>query len=326
MSWIATPLPRFGSQWHWMSPQELFGEAIRLENEGQRELALDVFRQLTETSPTRNVFLRLASLSMDLGLPDDAVRAFERALEIDGRCGVALMELGILAIRRRDFELAETHLKRACEITEHPGGFSLLGVALRHRGKALEAEEACRHALRIDPKYEEAHYNLGVILRHDRRSEAEASFRTALELDPGFACAHRELGFVLAHGAPNPEAEAHLRRAIELDPGDAWAHIYLGTYLWSAGVAAAVAEFRTAAQLKPRWAVPLWSLGNIHEDVLGDFDSAQSYFERALELQPDSQEALKGLGRLIRKRGRKRLAIDGTGSAQAGPAPQTPLG
>ena len=208
-----------------MSPQELFTEAIRLENEGQRELALDGFRRLTETNPTRNAFLRLAGLSKELGLLEDAEKAFHRALEIDGRCALALMELGLLAIGRRDFELAETHLKKACEIKEYPGGFSLLGMALHNRGKAIEAEQAYRHALRIDPNYEEAHYNLGVLLRHDRPSEAEASFRTALELDPDYACAHRELGFLLARGGPNPEAESHLRRAIELDPHDerAWA-------------------------------------------------------------------------------------------------------
>jgi protein O-GlcNAc transferase len=231
------------------------------------------------------------------------------ALEIDGRSTLALRGLGILAIDRRNFAAAESYLKKACEIEEDPGGFSLLGVALRNVGKDVEAEAAYRRAIRLDPKYEEAYYNLGVLLRDDRPSEAQALFRTALELDPGYGCAHRELGFVLTKRGANPETEMHLRKSIQLEPGDAWAHIYLGTYLWRcADVDAAIAEFRIAEELKPDWAVSLWSLGSIYEYEYQDFDSAQSFFERALQLEPDCEEALKNLGRLFKKCGRFDLA------------------
>jgi len=116
------------------------------------------------------------------------------------------------------------------------------------------------------PKYEEAYFNLGVLFRDGRPAEAQSRFKTALELDPGYACAHREPGYILSAHAVKPEAEQHLREAIQLQPGDAWAHIYLGTYFWKcANIDGAIAEFRTAADLRPAWAVPLWSLGNIFE-------------------------------------------------------------
>jgi Flp pilus assembly protein TadD len=184
--------------------QELFDEADRLETEGEKERALGVWRQLAETSPTRNVFLRLASITKELGLIDDAEYAFKRALKIDDCSALAARGLGILAINRRDYMAAESYLKRACEIEESPAGFSLLGVAFWDTGRDLEAEEAYRRAIGIDPKYEEAYYNLGVLLRDDRPSEAEPLFRTAIELDPGYACAHRELGFLLTSHGANP--------------------------------------------------------------------------------------------------------------------------
>ncbi len=292
-----------------MSPQELFDEAVRLEDEGQLELALPLWRQIVESHPTRNAFLRLGGITKELGLLSDAESAFKRALEIAPRSALARMHLGILAIGRRDYETAEAYLKEACDIKEDPGGFSLLGVALRNNRKPAEAEEAYRNALRIDPRYEEAYFNLGVLLRFERPAEAQAAFRAALELDPTFGCAHRELGHLLIRHGANPETERHLRKAIELGPRDAWAHVYLGTYLWiNADTDGAMAEFREAARLEPEWSVPLWSLGNIYENVLKDFDSAQSLFERALELEPDSREALKNLGRLSKKRGRTDLA------------------
>jgi protein O-GlcNAc transferase len=292
-----------------VSPEELFDEADRLEEEGQQDRALSVWRQLAETHPTRNVFLRIASITKDLGLIDDAEHAFKQALEIDGRSAGALMGLGVLAINRRNYETAERYLKSACEIEGCPAGFSLLGVALRNNGKEFEAEEAYRSAIRLDPKYEEAYYNLGVLLKFDRPSEAKVHFRRAVELDPEYACAYRELGFVLIESGPNPETESHLRKAIQLEPEDAWAHIYLGTYLWHcADIDAATTEFRIAGVLQPEWAVPLWSLGNIYSYAYEDLDMAQSFFERALQLDPDDPEAVKGLGRVFKKRGQVDLA------------------
>lgn len=288
--------------------QDLFDEAVRLEEEGEYEHALAVWQQLAETSPTRNVFLRLGSIAKDLGLLGDAERAFKQALEIDGRSTNALMSLGSLAIDQRNYETAVDYLRRACEIQEDPGGFSLLGVALKNTGELLDAEAAYRSAIRIDPKYEEAYYNLGVLLR-DRPSEAQALLMTALELDPVYACAHRELGFLMSRRAPDAQAETHLRKAIELDPNDAWAHIYLGTHLWRCTeVDAAVKEFSAAKDLAPEWAVPLWSLGNIYESGSMDLDLAQSFFERALLLEPDDWSALKGLARIFEKRGQTDLA------------------
>jgi Tfp pilus assembly protein PilF len=48
--------------------------------------------------------------------------------------------------------------------------------------------------------------------------------------------------------------------------------------------------------------VPLWSLGNIHEFVLKDFDLAQSFFESALRLDPDDTVTLTNFGRLCKRR------------------------
>jgi len=288
--------------------QELFDEADRLEDEGQNEQALGIWRQLSEIEPTRNVFLRLGRLARELGLADEAEKAFQRAIKSDPRSWLALTSLGSLAIRRGEYSAAVNYLRLAREIKEDPGSLSILGDALRNTGRDSEAEEAYRSAIQIDPNYEEAYYNLGVLLRH-RPAEAQALLRRAIELDPVFAAAHRELGFLLSERAPSTEAEAHLRKALELDPKDGWAHIYLGSCLWRrAAVDAAVAEFRIAQELEPDWSVPLWSLGNIYDYESIDLNMAKSYFERALEQEHDDWNALKGLARVNLKLGNASLA------------------
>jgi tetratricopeptide (TPR) repeat protein len=281
----------------------LFDKAIHLEEEGQLECALEVWRELASSSPTRNVFLRYGGAAKELGLLDEAEGAFRHAVEIGDRSAIALLELGIIALDRRDYDTAEGYLRRACAAKEGPIGFTLLGVALRNLGKDLDAEEAYRSAIRLDPKYEEAHFNLGVLLRKNRPSEAQALFRKALELDPDFAAAHRELGFALSKRGAAIEAEEHLRKSVALQPNDAWAHIYLGTHIWGADSDSAIKEFHLAHEIYPEWTVPLWSLGNIHEFVLKDFDQAQSFFESALRLDPDDAVTLTNFGRLCKRRG-----------------------
>jgi tetratricopeptide (TPR) repeat protein len=290
-----------------VTPQELFEQADRLEEEGERQRALNAWRQIPEAHPTRNAFLRLGSITKRLGLVEDSESAFQRALEIDGHSAVALTQLGILAIDSRRYDAAETYLKRARAVEEAASGLTLLGVALRNTGKDLEAEEAYRRAIRIEAEYDEAYFNLGVLLRDDRPAEAQALFRKAIELDPNVASYHRELGYVLTNRGSVVEAEEHLRKAIQLKRDDGWAHIYLGTCLWQ-DPESALREFRIAAELQPDWAVPLWSMGNVYEFAYKDFDSAQSYYQRALQLEPDNFVTLKNLGRLFKKRGRVDLA------------------
>jgi protein O-GlcNAc transferase len=242
--------------------------------QGQYERALAIWRRLAELNPTRNLFLRLGRLTHTLGITDEAEQAVKRALEIDARCAIALRSLGIIAIHRSDYETAVGLLQRDRDIKEDPGGLSLLGVAFRNTGRDLEAEEAYRTAIRIDADYEEAHFNLGALLRDDRPSEAEA--------------------------------EGHLRKAVKLAPEDVWAHIYLGACLWKKDVRGAETEFRMAEKLRPAWSMPLSWLGKLYESK--DLETAQSFFERALQLEVDDWEALCGLARLFKKRGQNDLA------------------
>jgi tetratricopeptide (TPR) repeat protein len=287
--------------------RELYDEAVRLEEAGQYEAALVIWRRLAELKPNRGRFLRLGGAAWKLGLVDEGENAFKRALEVDPRSVIALGVLGMLAIQRGDWGAAADYLKRASEIEPDQNEqasvqFSMLGVAQRKVGKTKDAEEAQRTAIQIDPNYEEAHYNLGVVLKlTDRHSEAETHFRKALELDPDFAPAHRELGFVLMERKAGQEAEGHLRKALELTPDDPWAHIYLGACLFRSDPEAAEAEYRIAEKLKPKWSLPLLLLGKVYESKRyeqRDAAIAQSFYERALQLEPDEEEALEGLARL----------------------------
>ena len=92
----------------------------------------------------------------------------------------------------------------------HLGGAELnLATDLMNRGQRAEAIVHFEEALRVRPKFPEAHNNLGIQLANmpGRTAEAIAHFEAAIRLDPSLLQARRNLGMLLAT-IPGRQAEA----------------------------------------------------------------------------------------------------------------------
>jgi len=102
---------------------------------------------------------------------------------------------------------------------------------LAARNKMLEAMVLLAHAVALNPKNEEAHYNLGVLqLKVNGDAEAAAKeFELALEINDRFAPAAYNLGVVqLFYLNKQRLAVDNLKRAAELEPGAPASYAALG--------------------------------------------------------------------------------------------------
>lgn len=135
------------------------------------------------------------------------------------------------------------------------------GMALVNLGRARlaqqripEAQAYFKHAVRVAPKLDEAHYYWGLICRlQNKRAEAAAAFRQTLELNPNHARAQGNLGFLELEAGRIAEAAGHLSEAVRLDPRDALAMGTLGTIRAQQGQRAeAVKLFRSALAVDPQ--------------------------------------------------------------------------
>jgi len=96
------------------------------------------------------------------------------------------------------------------------------GNALARQGRAKEAIEHYRAALRLDPNAAEVHNNWGAVLAgQGRTEEAIEHYRAALRLKADYATAHLNLGLALARQGEAEEALLHLRTALSISPNDA---------------------------------------------------------------------------------------------------------
>jgi tetratricopeptide (TPR) repeat protein len=88
------------------------------------------------------------------------------------------------------------------------------------------------HARDISPQSPFVYANLGVGLGQESRlQEARSALETAVRLDPDYRMAIYNLAYVLMNLGEDREAVLHLRRSVELDPGDPRPQILLAWIL-----------------------------------------------------------------------------------------------
>ncbi len=182
-----------------------------------------------------------------------------------------------------------------------------LGSALgKMPGRAAEAMDQYKEALRLNPGNAEAHNNVGGLLGRmpGRRTEAVAEYREALQLRPNYAEAHSNLGGALEKlPAGLDEAVAELETAVRLRPDYPEPHNNLGIALEKSPGRRddALAEFREALRLNPDFADAHNNLGNALERIPGRMGEAIGELEAAVRLNPDFADAHNNLGLALEK-------------------------
>jgi Flp pilus assembly protein TadD len=164
----------------------------------------------------------------------EAEQAFLEAIRIDETLWLAMALLGASLLRRTDGDessnalRAKEWLERAVAIAPNPLTLSMLASAHVQLGEVVAAKRLYRQVIEIEESYDEAYFNLGVLLTDEgNTAEAEAFLRKAAQLDPDSSHAHGALGIVLKQLGKYAEAESELKRAIKLNPADTIARRHL---------------------------------------------------------------------------------------------------
>lgn len=174
-----------------------------------------------------------------------------------------------------------------------------------------EAEDAYRHALKLDGQSASAHVGLANVLTGEERwDDAVAEYRQALKLDPSNPQAHRGLGDALA-ARHDPEGSiTEYREAIRLNPNDAELQSKLGDALFANGdLDSAISAYRAALALKPGDSEVANKLG-LALYVAGDMDGAIAAYREAIRLNPKDAEAHNNLGDVLLHQGDRRAALE----------------
>ncbi|MFQ5849007.1 MAG: tetratricopeptide repeat protein [Candidatus Binatia bacterium] len=210
-------------------------------------------------APSAAGYNNLGNALAKQGSIDQAVEAYQQALQVEPRYAPAHYNLGNLFARQ---------------------------------GKLNEAMHHYQEAVRILPDFAEAHNNLGnVLAKRDELEEAIQHFRRALELSPGRSGIHLNMANALARQGRLNEAIDHFREALKIKPDLVEAHDQLGSVLAAQGhLDMAIDHFRQALRIQPEFAEAHESLGRALA-LQGKRDEAIKHYQEALRIMKSHPEA-----------------------------------
>lgn len=192
-------------------------------------------------------------------------------------------------------------------------------------GNLPRAETAFKEALRLDPRFVDAHAALGETyweLYNQTRdaqwvAQAVAANSSAVRLAPDVPSVRVALGINLVNGGRYAEALQELQRVMAQQPGNDEARRYLGRALAGLGrLDEAVAEWRKALTIRPNNWQALSDIGRAMFEARR-FDEAEAAYRQLVALQPDNVTGHQGLGAVFLRQQRIRESLENYERAMA---------
>ena len=217
----------------------------------------------------------------------------------------------------RDYRGAALLLKSAIDSGQgYADAHHMLGLCYamtEWRDEALASFDA---AIKLNPRYVEAHLNRSIVLSDlGRATEAEEALGKAHELgradSTGFpsvianrlANMHAELGRAYREAGAAEKALAEFRNALALRPAFADLRLDLARTLIEVGsLADAVSELETILRTQPDW-MEAMLLRGLAAYLAADYDGAKAVWERASRQHPDEPRLETYRSMLARKLG-----------------------
>ena len=129
-------------------------------------------------------------------------------------------------------------------------------------------------------------------VNHDNNEDLTASLQKVLELYPDHAPAHHDLGGAYYQNGDNDNALVHYEKAVEIDPDNVIYQKSVADFYYSVAgkVDEALAMYLKVLDQQPADLVALLMAGHISVS-LQQFDDAENFYKRVLEIEPWNQDA-----------------------------------
>ena len=183
--------------------------------------------------------------------------------------------------------------------SNHPILFNLSGACYKSLGQFDEAIKMFRIAIKINPNYAEAHFNLGVTFQDlGHKGYAIESYRNAIIIQPKYPDAHCNLGNIFHSLEKFEDAIDSLEWAIAYKHDFAEAYNNLGNVLYDYGkVEKAIKNYKEAIIHHPSYVKAYFNLAIVYKD-LGNKEEFRNYINNVIELKPDWGHAYYHLSRI----------------------------
>jgi tetratricopeptide (TPR) repeat protein len=229
-----------------------------------------------------------------------AEAAFRRVLAVDPQSGAAYANLGVIAMRRKEWDHALTLLQKAEKLEPKMSGIRLnIGLVKYHRGDYVGAVAPLVSVVRDQPDSQQARYLLGLCyVFTEHYADAVAV------LEPLWPQMSNDFTYlyvldIAAHNANQNELdEKTLSRLVEVGGQTPEFHLILGkAYLNREELDKAISELEVAASTNSNLPYVHFSLGFAYMKK-EDHDRAEAEFRKDIAIEPDLPDNYEQLGLL----------------------------
>ena len=237
----------------------------------------------------------LATTLSALQRHDEALAGYEAVIAAMPDFVDAHLKRGLLLARLGRFAEAINAYDHALAIEpQHPDALINKGEALHHLGRFDEAIACYDRILAVQPAHFAALVDRGCAYKDlGRANDAIAEFDRALALSPDHTTILINRGETRLFLKQNAEALADFDRVIALDPLMALGWLGRANILMlDKKVSEALDACQRALAIEPNSPKTLTQIGQCHA-LLGDAETAVSFFDRALAIRPDDEIALQ---------------------------------
>ncbi|XP_051483847.1 protein O-mannosyl-transferase TMTC1 isoform X2 [Apus apus] len=242
---------------------------------------------------------------VDTGAPEQAVSHYRQAILLSPTHHVAMVNLGRLHRSLRQNREAEVWYKRALKVSRKAEILSPLGALYYNTGRYEEALQVYREAASLQPSNREIRLALAQVLAMmGRTKEAEKMTNHILHEDAECLECYRLLSAIYSKQEHYSKALEAIEKALQLKPKDPKVISELfftkGNQLREQNLLdKAFESYKRAVELNPDQAQAWMNMGGI-EHIKGSYITARGYYEKALQLVPNSKLLKENLAKLDR--------------------------
>ncbi|XP_041906408.1 protein O-mannosyl-transferase TMTC1 isoform X1 [Corvus kubaryi] len=242
---------------------------------------------------------------VDTGSPEQAMSHYRQAILLSPAHHVAMVNLGRLHRSLGQNKEAEVWYKRALKVSRKAEILSPLGALYYNTGRYEEALQVYQEAAALQPSNKDIRLALAQVLAMmGRTKEAEKMTNHILNEDAECLECYRLLSAIYSKQELYAKALEAIEKALQLKPKDPKVISELfftkGNQLREQNLLdKAFESYKRAVELNPDQAQAWMNMGGI-EHIKGSYITARDYYEKALQLVPNSKLLKENLAKLDR--------------------------
>ena len=208
-----------------LTPELCFSLAMVYIRLHHSDWARDVLTSLAAENPKAALYpYWLGRLDYDGHDYNGAIRHFQHAVELDPQLARAYDNLGLCYYYQNENELALASYKKAIALNResghlNPWPYLNLAITQQFLNQLSDAEQNLHEAIRLDPGFAKAHFQLGTVFEDVNRLEAAlVELKEAARLDPSYPEPHMALARIYHRMDQEPAAREEVKIYLQLLP------------------------------------------------------------------------------------------------------------